>query len=170
MALELLLTDEAVCLDKPPADPSAKVVKCNTPEAAFQLVGKGAPISADDAARFGVKTKKAEETNFTLRMDSHTIARTPEEKAYAMTQPQPGLVAARAEQIRSAANLAVASLVREDQAKATEATAEAKKAEEGENKKLKAKLANKTAKAPRKARVKKAAAAKTEETKKTEEK
>lgn len=167
MTLDLLITDEAVCLDKPPADPGAKVVPCTSEKAAYQLVGKGSPISSADAERFGVKTAKADTTNYTLRLDSHTIARTPEEKAYALTQPQPGLVAARAEQIRSAANLAVTALTREDQAKATEVAAEAKKADEGENKKLKAKLENKT-RAPRAARKPRAKKSATES--KTEEK
>lgn len=146
MALELLIADEAVCLDKAPGDPKAKVVKCDSPQAAYQIVGKGAPVSADDAKKFGVKTKPYEATG-TLRLDSHTIARTPEDKKFALTQPQPALTAARAEGMRTAANLSISSLVAEDQAKATEADAAAKEDDADTTKKLAA-----TAKAPRKAR------------------
>ena len=144
MSFELLTTDEAVCTDKNPSAPDAKVVKCDSPEAAFQLVGKGSPISAADAKRFGVKTKPGELAGYTLLVDSHTIARTPEEKAYAMTQPQPGLVRARAEQIRSAASLEVASLTAADQTKAFEAGEESKKADALADKKLKVGLENKS--------------------------
>jgi hypothetical protein len=164
MSFELLLTDEAVCTDKHPSDPKAKVVACGSAEAAFQVVGKGAPIAAADAERFGVKTTKADATNYTLRIDSHTIARTPEEKAFAATQPQPGLQLARGEQIRTSANLALASLASTDAAAAQEADAEAKKDNEAADKKLKAKLEDKSAtrkkapkatKAPRAKRAKK---------------
>jgi hypothetical protein len=156
MALELLITDEAVCLDKQPGEPGAKVVSCTSDKAAFQLVGKGSPISKADADRFGVKTKNAETSRVTLKVDSHTIARTPEEKAFALTQPQPQLTAARAENMRSAANLAIASMAAEDQAKSAEADEEAKKEDEAANKKLKTKTENKSAtKTPRKARAKK---------------
>ncbi len=155
MALELLITDEAVCLDKAPGEPGAKVVPCNSEKAAYQVVAKGTPISKEDADRFGVKTKKADADNYTLRIDSHTIARTPEEKAYALTQPQPGLVMARTEQIRSAAALSVASLAAAEAAKATDATEESKKAAAEEDKKLKAKIEDKSAKPARKPRAKK---------------
>ncbi len=150
MTLELQVTDEAICLDKQPGDPTAKVVKCDSPEAAFQMAAKGSPISADDAKRLGIKTKPGELAGYTLLIDSHTIARTPEDKAYAMTQPQPGLVRARAEQIRSAAAVAVASLTTADQAKSLEAAEESKKTDEASTKKLKADLENKADK-PRKA-------------------
>ena len=149
MSFDLLLTDEAVCLDKQPGDPSAKVVPCTSEKAAFQLVGKGSPISAEDAERFGVKTKKADVTDFTLKLDGSTIARTPEEKAYAMTLPQPGLVAARAEQIRASAAMSVASLTNAEAAKGAKASEEAKKAEAENDKKLKATLADKTLKTKR---------------------
>lgn len=155
MALELLVTEEAICLDKAPGEPGAKVVACNSEKAAYQLVAKGTPISQEDADRFGVKTKKADLANYTLRIDSHTIARTPEDKAFALTQPQPGLVMAKTEQIRSAAALAVASLATAEAAKAADATEESKQAAAEEDKKLKAKLEDKSAKpakAPRKAR------------------
>ncbi len=143
MSFDLQVTDEAICLDKQPGDPTAKVVKCSSPEAAFQMVAKGSPISADDAKRLGIKTTSAELAGWTLLIDSHTIARTPEDKAYAMTQPQPGLVRARAEQIRSAAAVAVASLTTADQAKSLEAAEESKKTDEASTKKLKADLENK---------------------------
>jgi hypothetical protein len=138
MALELLIANEAVCLDKAPGDPKAKVVKCDSPQAAYQVVGKGSPISSDDAKRLGVKTKPAEATG-TLRLDGSTIARTPEDKKYAATLPQPALTAARAENMRAAANLAISSLVAEDQAKARaaneeEAESDKKLAPKGENK------------------------------------
>jgi len=161
MALELLVTDEAVCLDKQPGDPGAKVVPCTSEKAAYQLVGKGSPISSEDADRFGVKTKKAEATNYTLRLDGSTIARTPEDKAFAMTLPQPGLVLAKAEQIRSAAALSVASLTAAEAAKATDADAEAKKADAEADKKLKAKGETKKAKPARKRAAKKPAKAAT---------
>jgi len=151
MSFDLLLTDEAVCTDKHPNDPKAKVVACTSPEAAYQVVGKGAPISADDAARFGVKTKKADASSYTLRLDSHTIARTPEEKVFAATQPQPGLQMARAEQIRTSASLAVASLGTAAAAQADAAAEEAKKADELADKKLKATLETKAAPAMPKA-------------------
>ena len=149
MSFELLVTDEAVCTDRNPSDPKAKVVPCTSPEAGYQVVGKGAPISAEDAHRFGVKTKKVEESNYTLRLDSHTIARTPEDKAYAATLPQPGLVAARAETIRSSAALSVASLGNAAAAKAAEADEEAKKADEAADKKLKATLDTKAPALPK---------------------
>jgi hypothetical protein len=142
MALELLIADEAVCLDKAPGDPKAKVVKCDSLQAAYQVVGKGAPISADDAKKFGVKTKPAEATG-TLRLDGSTIARTPEDKKYAATLPQPALMAARAEQMRTAANLSIAALVAEDQAKGRAADEEAKEADTASTKKLAAKGENK---------------------------
>lgn len=154
MALDLLLTAEAVCLDKHPNDPKAKIVACTSPEAAFQLVGEGTPISAEDAEKFGVKTKKAEATA-TLRIDSHTIAKTPEDKEFAATQPQPALTAARAEHMRTAAGLSVASAIAADYAKTAETAEDSKKADAAANKKLKAKTENK-AKKPRKARAKKA--------------
>lgn len=146
MSFDLLLTDEAICLDKHPQDAEAKVVSCTSVEAAFQLAGKGTPISAEDAARFGVKTTKAEATNYTLRLDSHTIARTPEEKAYAATQAQPGLVMAQAEQIRQSAALSVAALGTAAAAKNADAAAAAKKEDEKADAKVKASLE----KAPRK--------------------
>ena len=143
MSFDIQVTDEAVCTDKNPSAPDAKVVKCDSPEAAYQLVAKGSPISEMDAKRLGIKTKPGELAGYTLLVDSHTIARTPEEKAYAMTQPQPGLVRARAEQIRSAAALEVTSLTTADQAKAYEAGEESKKADALADKKLKADLENK---------------------------
>jgi colicin import membrane protein len=145
MTFDLLLTDEPVCTDRDPSDPKAKVVACTSPEAAYQVVGKGAPISAEDAARFGAKTKKHDETNYTLRLDGSTIARTPEDKAYAATLPQPGLVMARAESIRSSAALSVASLGTAAAANAAAAEEEAKKADALADKKLKAALDNKAA-------------------------
>jgi hypothetical protein len=163
MALELLIADEAVCLDKAPGDPKGKVVKCDSPQAAYQVIGKGAPISADDAKKFGVKTKPAEAAA-TLRIDSHTIARTPEEKKFAATQPQPALMAARAENMRAAANLTISSLVAEDQAKGRAVEEEAKAEDTATTKKLAAKGENKKRKGPtaRKAKTTKAAAKKEE--------
>lgn len=152
MSFDLLLTDEAVCLDKHPSDPEAKVVACTSDKAAYQMAAKGTPISAEDAARLGVKTTKADLPNYTLRLDSHTIARTPEDKAFALTQPQPGLVAARAEQIRASAALSVAALTTAQARDAVDATAEARKTDEEANKKIKAKLEAKTPAKPRKAR------------------
>lgn len=133
MSFELLLTEDAICTDK-----DGKVVACDSEDAAFQVVGKGAPISAEDAARYGAKTKKADTTNYTLRIDSHTIARTPEEKAFAATQPQMGLQLAKAEEIRTSANLAVASLNSAAAAKAAEAAEEAAKTDAEADKKAKA--------------------------------
>lgn len=169
MALDLLITKEAVCVDKHPGDPGAKVVACTSDKAAFQLAAKGTPISQEDADRLGIDTEKAELGNYTLRLDSHTIARTPEEKAWAATQPQWGLVQARTDQIRSAAALTVASLAMAELAKAApdgeqkkaddEATAKAKEAAESKKapKPAKAEKATTTkAKTPRKARTKKA--------------
>lgn len=149
MSFDLLLTEEAVCLDKHPGEADAKVVPCTSEKAAYQMVAKGAPISAADAARFGIKTTKADTSNYTLRIDSHTIARTPEEKAYAASQPQPGLINAQAEQIRQSAALSVASLATAANAQAADAAAEAKKADEKADEKVKAALATKPAKAPR---------------------
>lgn len=149
MSFDLLLTDEAVCLDKAPGDPEAKVVACDSEKAAYQLVGKGQPISEYDASRFGVKTTKADATNYTLRIDSHTIARTPEDKAFALTQPQPGLVAAQAEQIRASAALGVAALTSAHNAATVDAANEAKKTDEEADKKIKANLAAKAAEKPK---------------------
>ena len=138
MALELLIADEAVCLDKAPGDPKAKRVKCDSPEAAYQIVGKGAPISAEDAKTHGVKTKPYEATT-TLRLDSHTIARTPEDKKFALTQPQPTLTAARAEAMRTAANASISTMVAEDQALSRELDEAAKEDDAADAKKVSAK-------------------------------
>ena len=143
MSFDIQVTDEAVCTDKNPSAPDAKVVKCDSPEAAYQLVAKGSPISEMDAKRLGIKTKPGELAGYTLLVDSHTIARTPEEKAYAMSQPQPGLIRARAEQIRSAAAVEIASLTTADQARSLESDEESKKADALADKKLKADLENK---------------------------
>ena len=148
MSFDIQVTDEAVCTDKNPSAPDAKVVKCDSPEAAYQIAAKGSPISEMDAKRLGIKTKPGELAAYTLLLDSHTIARTPEDKAYAMSQPQPGLIRARAEQIRSAAALEVASLTTADQARSLESEEESKKADALADKKLKAGLENKTYKAP----------------------
>jgi len=153
MSFDLLLTEEAVCLDKAPGDPEAKVVACGSSEAAYQMVAKGAPISAADAARFGIKTKKAELANYTLKLDGSTIAITPEDKAYAATLPQPGLQLARAEQIRTSAALSVASLNTVASAASADAAAEAKKDTDEADEKLKTSLyvpAAPVVKAPRK--------------------
>ena len=135
---ELLLTADAVCTDKHPSDPAAKVVACGSAEAGYQVVGKGAPISAADAERYGVKTTKAD-ANYTLRLDSHTIAITPEDKAHAATQPQFGLQIAQAEHIRTAGELALASLTTANAATAAATADDAKKADAKTNKKLAAK-------------------------------
>jgi len=150
MSFDLLLTTEAVCLDKHPGDPDAKVVPCTSEKAAYQMAAKGTPIAAADAERLGIKTEKADATNYTLRLDSHTIARTPEEKAFALTQPQPGLVLAQAEAIRASAALSVAALSTQANAQQAEATAEAKKTDDAADKKIKASLKTKADKPARK--------------------
>lgn len=136
---ELLLTEEAVCLDKAPGDPTAKVVPCGSDAAAYQIAGKGSAISAADAERFKVKTKKAESASTQLMIDGSTIAKTPEDKAYAATLPQPHLQRARAESIRAAAEAEIYSLALADAAAAAEAAEKAKKADEDTAKKLTAK-------------------------------
>lgn len=153
MSFELLVTEEAVCTDKHPSDPAAKIVACSSPEAGYQVFGKGALISADDAKRYGVKASPATPT-YTLRLDSHTIAHTPEDKAYAATQPQFGLQMAKAEHIRTAADLAVASQATATAATAAAAAEDAKKDTDAADKKAKAAL-EKTAAAPKVAKAKK---------------
>lgn len=54
-------TQERLWLTGPRDDPATEVVKDGDPRAAFLLAGEGAPVSAEDAERWGLSRKAQEE-------------------------------------------------------------------------------------------------------------